>query len=66
MIEIKCSKRQKKIIQTSLLNPDGCLWPQKKLTCIFDPNMDCTKCFEKNIKWIHPEKKQRRTSDADT
>ena len=58
MIEIKCSKRQKKIIQESLLNPEGCLWPQRQLTCIYDPNADCKKCFEKKIKWTHPEKRR--------
>lgn len=52
MIEIKCSKRQKKIIIESLLNPNGCLFPRKRPYCIYDPNADCKSCVEKKIKWV--------------
>lgn len=52
MIEIKCNRRQKKVIMESLLNPDGCLFPRKKSRCTYDPDADCKKCIEENIKWI--------------
>lgn len=54
MIEIKCNKLQKKVIIAALLDPDGCLFPQKRRWCILDKDADCKKCFENNIKWdIH-------------
>lgn len=53
MVEIKCSKKQKKIIIASLLNPDGCLFPVKRKSCMYDKDADCKKCFEKNIKWVN-------------
>lgn len=59
MIEIKCTKRQKKIIIASLLNPDGCLWPRSKKTCYLDPQKNCMRCFETRIKWIHEKKEAR-------
>lgn len=52
MITITCTKRQKKTIIESLLNPRGCLWPAKRQRCAFDLNSDCEKCFKQNIKWI--------------
>lgn len=52
MVEIKCSKVQKKKIIASLLNPDGCIFPQRRKNCIYDKDASCEKCFEKNIKWI--------------
>jgi len=51
MIEIKCSKVQKKIIIQSLLNPEGCLFPKKRKRCDSDQDADCARCFETNIKW---------------
>lgn len=56
MVEIKCNKQQKKIIIASLLNPDGCLFPRKRNTCVYDPNASCEKCFETKIKWTHSNK----------
>ena len=51
MIEIKCTPAQKKIIIKSLLNPEGCLFPKRSKFCVMDKDVNCKKCFEKNIKW---------------
>jgi NADH pyrophosphatase NudC (nudix superfamily) len=56
MIEIKCNGKQKQIIIESLLNPEGCLFPRKRKTCVFDPHASCKNCFEKKIRWILNEK----------
>lgn len=53
MLEIKCSKQQKKLIIQSLKNPDGCLWPRKRPNCAYDKDSDCNRCFEEKIRWIH-------------
>lgn len=51
MIEITCNKKQKKTIIQSLQNPDGCLFPRKRKSCVYGSDTDCVKCFEKGIKW---------------
>lgn len=51
MIEIKCTNAQKRRMIQAWQGPDGCLWPQKQKSCIFDPNAKCERCYEKRIKW---------------
>lgn len=59
MIEITCSKRQKKVIINALLSPDGCLWPRAQTACAFDFTRSCEDCFEKRIKWNLTDKPRK-------
>lgn len=49
MIEIKCSKAQKRKMIDALARV--CLFPRRQPFCAFDKDMTCEKCLEKNIKW---------------
>jgi hypothetical protein len=64
MVEIKCSKRQKKKIINALLSPEGCLWPRSSKMCGFDYTRSCEACFEKKIKWILTDEKKRHENES--
>ncbi len=51
MIEITCSKPQKKHLIDAIAASGECIFPQRKALCGFDPDSDCKKCLEKKIKW---------------
>jgi hypothetical protein len=58
MIEITCSRAQKRRIINALLCPDGCLWPRSQKGCAIDFTRSCEDCFEKKIKWNLTDKKK--------
>ena len=52
MIEIKCTKTQKRKIIEALKGMGlPCLFPRKMEWCALDPNAKCEECLETKIKW---------------
>ena len=64
MVEIKCSKIQKKKIINALLSPEGCLWPRSQIICAYDYTRRCEDCFEKRIKWTITDGKKRQGNEG--
>ena len=63
MVEIKCSKMQKRRIIKSLLSPEGCLWPRSQIMCAYDYTRSCKDCFEKRIKWVLTDEKNMKKNE---
>ena len=71
MIEIKCTKTQKRRIIKALVTGMGsltdakCLFPRAVPFCVLDKDMTCDKCLENRIKFeTAPNSDRKVGSDA--